>query len=113
MLTEEQFAASASDYISCTWWGVASSPTATAGGQYWYDGTGLHISVAVINTQGVITGYAWNAFNLSATSVYINSATSAVYRYLNSAMAELTDSVAVIALQLAGLNKILNNINGI
>ena len=112
-LSEEEFVMSASASILCTWWGVTSTPNAAAEGQYWYDGTGLHISVAVINTQGVITGYAWNAFDLSATSVYINSATSAVYRYLNNVMAELTDSVAVIALQLAGLNKILNNINGI
>ena len=110
-VSEEQFVVSATAFITCAWWGVSASPTPTAAGQYWWDGTALHVSSAVVNAQGVITGYAWSVFDLSATAVYIDGTTSAAYKYKDGAMVALTNSVAVIASQLRGINEILSKIN--
>ena len=102
MMSEENFVMSATAFILCTWWG-AVAPTSTASGQYWWDGAGLHVSSAVTNTKGVITGYAWNTFDLS---------TSAVYKYKDGAMVAFTNAVAAIACQLRGINEVLSKING-
>ena len=111
-VSEEEFAMSATAFIMCTWWNVSASPTPTAAGQYWWDGTALHVSSAVINAQGVITGYTWNAFELSTTAVYIDSTTSAAYKYKDGAMVALNNNVSIIASQLRGINEVLSNING-
>ena len=111
-LSEEEFVMSASASILCGWWNVASPPQATAEQQYWWDGAGLHVSSAVTNTKGVITGYAWNTFDLSTTTVYIDSTTSAAYKYKDGAMVALTNAVAAIACQLRGINEVLSKING-
>ena len=110
-MSEENFVMSATAFILCTWWG-AVAPTSTASGQYWWDGAGLHVSSAVTNTKGVITGYAWNTFDLSTTTVYIDSTTSAAYKYKDGAMVALTNAVAAIACQLRGINEVLSKING-
>lgn len=109
---EEEFAMSATAFIMCTWWNVSASPTPTAAGQYWWDGTALHVSSAVINAKGMITGYMWNAFDLSVTAVYIDSTTSAAYKYNDGAMVALNNNVSIIASQLRGINEVLSNING-
>jgi hypothetical protein len=110
-LSEEEFVMSASASILCGWWNVASPPQATAEQQYWWDGTSMHVSVAVLDTKGVITGYTWNPLALSDTAVYIDSSTSAVYKYKNGVMVSFSNITAVIALQLHGINEVLTKIN--
>ena len=110
-LSEEEFVMSASASILCGWWNVASPPQATAEQQYWWDGASMHVSVAVLDTKGVITGYTWNPLALSDTAVYIDSSTSAVYQYKNGVMVSFSNITAVIALQLHGINEVLTKIN--
>lgn len=110
-LSEEEFVMSASASILCGWWNVASPPQATADHQYWWDGASMHVSVAVLGTKGVITGYKWNPLALSDTAVYIDSSTSAVYKYKNGVMVSFSNITAVIALQLHGINEVLTKIN--
>ena len=110
-LSEEEFVMSASASILCGWWNVASPPQATAEQQYWWDGASMHVSVAVLDTKGVITGYTWNPLALSDTAVYIDSSTSAVYKYKNGVMVSFSNITAVIALQLHGINEVLTKIN--
>ena len=110
-LSEEEFVMSASASILCVWWNVASPPQATAEQQYWWDGASMHVSVAVLGTKGVITGYTWNPLALSDTAVYIDSSTSAVYQYKNGVMVSFSNITAVIALQLHGINEVLTKIN--
>ena len=71
---------SASASILCGWWNVAS-PAGNGQSSNWWDGASMHVSVAVLGTKGVITGYTWNPLALSDTAVYIDSSTSAVYQY--------------------------------
>ena len=111
-VSEEEFAMSATAFIMCTWWNVSASPTPTAAGQYWWDWTALHVSSAVINAKGMITVYTWNDFELSTTAVYIDSTTSAAYKYKDGAMVALNNNVSIIASQLRGINEVLSNING-
>lgn len=110
-LSEEEFVMSASASILCGWWNVASPPQATAEQQYWWDGASMHVSVAVLDKKGVITGYTWNPLALSDTAVYIDSSTSAVYKYKNGVMVSFSNITAVIALQLHGINEVLTKIN--